>query len=170
MLKLHSVADTITNSSESIFTYAEKGADDRARTVLAEILQACGVDGSVEDYFEIELIPSSDWWSDTRRFPGDADWKEGYGIFSKADNPALVENAPSVPGAVEDGEYWYLPQDTLPEDLIKCGVWSPDSKLTVGDWYEIPACILSITPKNMQENDIAEKLIGLFGITAFSNG
>ena len=54
-LKLHSLADAITNSSDTIYTYSDQASVDGLKQVLGEILKACKVDGSVDAYFDVHL-------------------------------------------------------------------------------------------------------------------
>jgi hypothetical protein len=60
-INIHSVVDVITNSSTTIYTYSDEGSVTSAKEVLAKLMKVLGVEGSVDDYFEIFIGPGGQW-------------------------------------------------------------------------------------------------------------
>jgi hypothetical protein len=100
-VSVHSVVDFITNSSSETYTFPADGAVDAAKTILADLMSALGVTGSVDDLFTVELVPSDDsynhiWSGDIEEWPEcvDKGWEEVDKILEEAkekNDPRLAD-------------------------------------------------------------------------------
>jgi hypothetical protein len=74
---MHSFVDVITNSSSVTYVYAADQAIETAREICESLLKALGLQGTVDDYFEVKLVLNqygvdridTNVFDDTEEFP-----------------------------------------------------------------------------------------------------
>jgi hypothetical protein len=59
-LIIHSIVDTITNSSTEIYTFPSKDAINTVKTIIKTIMKQVGINGEVEDYFDVHFEIDTD--------------------------------------------------------------------------------------------------------------
>lgn len=101
-IPIHSIIDVITNSSTEIYTYPCTNAVQFANNIMKELLEKLGVEGSVEDHFDIRLSYDSGVLGDhyyrrflTTEFAGDRKaCAEKFNELYENNDPILLVDLP----------------------------------------------------------------------------
>lgn len=133
VLKLHSFVDVITNSSTTIYTYADNAVEP-AKKLLAAILKLKGETRSVDELFSVFCLPDDfepyfDVASDEDELSEEdkllcENWSTRYDYFQKLRKEIL--NGNDVPVWLKRSEYeysgtslWIIPKDPSYKELIE---------------------------------------------------
>jgi hypothetical protein len=161
LIRFHSVVDVITNSSTTVYTWADKDADKRAKEILGDLMKVFGVTGEVDDYFDVQLVAGTRWLENHECYSSDKE--RGYSHMVDVDelDEDQLEAIKSV-GALVDPENAeaYLLTEVQATALLATGKFSSDSYDSAQDTD------LSVTAKHADVGDIASRFQALFSTSA----